>query len=91
FDPGVNGTISFLIERRDDELVFVYSDDGKGIEKTNFDKIFTPFYTTKRGQGGTGLGLNLVYNIVTQTLGGSISFHSVPGQGTSFSITFPLS
>ena len=91
FDPGMDGTISFTIDRRGNELSFVYADDGKGIEEKNFDKIFTPFYTTKRGQGGTGLGLNLVYNIVTQTLRGTISFTSVPGKGITFFISFPLS
>ncbi len=52
--------------------------------------IFEPFFTTKRGSGGSGLGMYLVYNLVTQTLGGSISCHSEPGDGTEFSLVFPV-
>ena len=52
-------------------------------------RIFEPFFTTKRNQGGTGLGLHIVYNLVTQTLQGAIEVHSQPGQGTEFAIALP--
>jgi signal transduction histidine kinase len=51
--------------------------------------VFEPFFTTRRGSGGTGLGLHLVYNLVTQLLGGSITCASSPGHGTEFTIRLP--
>jgi signal transduction histidine kinase len=71
-------------------LIFTYSDDGRGIPPENLDKIFEPFYTTKRGQGGSGLGLHIIYNIVTQKLGGTISCESEVGVGTRFIIDLPI-
>ena len=53
-------------------------------------RIFDPFVTTKRGQGGSGLGMHLVYNLVTQALNGSISIVSEEGQGVQFRILFPI-
>ena len=67
-----------------------FSDNGKGVKNENIRKIFEPFYTTKRGQGGSGLGLHIVYNIVTQTLNGRVSVNSIVGEGTTFTINFPL-
>ena len=67
-----------------------YSDDGKGIAAEELDKIFEPFFTTKRSQGGTGLGLHIVYNLVTQKLGGTINCDSKIGIGTKFRIKIPL-
>ncbi|MGL4369722.1 MAG: ATP-binding protein, partial [Spirochaetota bacterium] len=64
-------------------------DNGIGISEENISKIFNPFFTTRRGSGGSGLGLNIVYNIVTQTLRGSIECGSEPGKGTTFTIIFP--
>jgi len=54
-------------------------------------QAFDPFFTTRRNEGGTGLGLHIVYNIVTQQLGGRLSLASRPGQGTMFRITLPRS
>jgi len=66
------------------------SDDGNGIPPQDLGRIFDPFFTTRLGQGGSGLGLHIVYNLVTGLLGGSISVQSTPGQGTVFEITLPL-
>jgi len=66
-----------------------FSDDGVGIPAHNMGKIFDPFFTTKLGQGGSGLGLNIVHNIVTGMLGGRISVESQPGSGTLFTIYLP--
>ena len=71
YEDGDRGTIRLSIRERDDWLVFTYSDDGKGIPAGLVNKIFDPFFTTKRNQGGSGLGLHIVYNIVTQRLKGS--------------------
>ncbi len=73
----------------DDGVVLVFADDGKGIAADVLPKIFDPFFTTNRAGGGTGLGLNIVYNLVRRKLGGSIEVASTPGEGTSFTIRFP--
>lgn len=72
------------------ELQLVYSDDGEGMAEEVRSKIFDPFFTTRRGSGGTGLGLYVVYNIVTQQWGGRIECESVSGAGTTFTMTIPL-
>ena len=66
-----------------------FGDDGRGIEPRIIDKIFDPFFTTKFGQGGSGLGLNICYNIVYSLLEGEISVHSVVGIGTKFTLVLP--
>jgi PAS domain S-box-containing protein len=70
-------------------IELIYHDDGKGIPLEFHHKIFDPFFTTARGKGGTGLGLHIVYNIVTQILQGGIKMKSEPGQGTTFILRFP--
>lgn len=65
------------------------SDDGSGIAPDKLQKVFEPFFTTKRTGEGTGLGLSTAYGIVKQT-GGFIFVDSVPGQGTSFTLYFPV-
>ena len=52
-------------------------------------QAFNPFFTTRRSEGGTGLGLHIVYNLVTQQLGGRMMLDSRPGQGTTFRIIIP--
>ncbi len=64
------------------------SDTGGGIPPEVLPRIFDPFFTTRRGQGGTGLGLSMVQGIVAQS-GGTLSVHSVLGEGTRFCITLP--
>jgi signal transduction histidine kinase len=66
-------------------------DDGVGIGAENRARIFDPFFTTRRDKGSTGLGLHIVYNLVTASLGGSIAVESEPGRGTTFIIDLPLS
>jgi signal transduction histidine kinase len=66
-----------------------YSDDGKGLTAEQLEKLFHPFFTTKRDQGGSGLGTHISYNLVRQTLGGSIQVKSEPGHGLSYHIRFP--
>jgi signal transduction histidine kinase len=65
-------------------------DDGQGIAPEHLPRIFDPFYTTRFGQGGSGLGLHLVHNTVTQLLGGSIAASSASGQGTALVLDLPL-
>lgn len=67
-----------------------YSDNGRGMDSLTRQKIFEPFFTTARGSGGSGLGMHIVYNIVTQSLKGEISCESSPGKGTIFTIKWPV-
>jgi signal transduction histidine kinase len=73
---------------RDDVDIFV-SDDGVGMSDEIQRRAFDPFFTTRRGEGGTGLGLHIIFNLVTQQLGGRLAFESRPGWGTRFRITLP--
>ncbi|HEY4357534.1 MAG TPA: ATP-binding protein [Acidobacteriaceae bacterium] len=66
-------------------------DTGKGIDATTLKRIFEPFFTTQLGSGGSGLGLSIVFNIVTGLLGGTIRAESIPGQGTTMILCLPLS
>ncbi|MBC7918860.1 MAG: HAMP domain-containing protein [Rhodoferax sp.] len=70
-------------------IQFTVRDDGRGIPPANIARVFDPFFTTKLGQGGSGLGLNIVYNLVTKTLGGSIRVDSPPGKGACFTLRLP--
>lgn len=67
-----------------------FIDNGKGIPEAMRQRIFDPFVTTKRGQGGSGLGMHLVYNLVTQGLNGSISLDRHEHKGVKFNILFPV-
>ncbi len=74
----------------DNHLKLMITDNGKGIPPKNIDRVFDPFFTTRMGQGGSGLGLNIVFNIVKSTLGGTILVDSAEGEYCIFSCTFPL-
>lgn len=89
YDEQDQGNIRIAVDRKDGNIVIEYADDGKGIDENHLNRIYEPFFTTKRGSGGTGLGLNIVYNIVTQKLGGSIQCLSEMGKGTVFVIEIP--
>ncbi|WP_296002061.1 HAMP domain-containing sensor histidine kinase [Rugamonas sp.] len=67
------------------------TDDGQGIPAAMQERVFEPFFTTRLGQGGSGLGLHIAHNIVDQILGGGITLSSTQGRGTVFAITIPLS
>ena len=67
-----------------------FADDGRGVAPEHLGKIFDPFFTTSRDRGGTGLGLHIVYNLVTAKLQGSIDVESRLGHGTRFTIDLPL-
>jgi signal transduction histidine kinase len=82
-----------LIEARRlgiDRVEVTFSDDGRGIPEQVQRHVFDPFFTTRRAQGSTGLGLYIVHNLVTQQLGGRITLASAPGKGTSICMTLPL-
>ena len=85
-----NGNIEIIAFKENNIFNLQYSDNGCGISSENISKIFTPFFTTKKNVGGSGLGLNIVYNLVTKKLNGSISVASIVGQGTTFVIKIPI-
>jgi len=89
FDQNQPGTITIAAKPVDDSLEIIYSDNGKGISPEDIKKIFDPFFTTKRAHGGSGLGMHLVYNIVTKKFSGDITCESQPGQGVTFRILLP--
>lgn len=74
-----------------EKLTISYRDNGSGITDEVQKKIYDPFFTTKRGQGGSGLGMNIVYNLVTQKLGGSINVVRVEPHGLGFDIILDIS
>ncbi len=90
YDEGEAGRLEISFRQDEGQLYLTFSDDGKGIAKGNIDHIFSPFFTTNREKGGSGLGLHSVYNIVSQRLHGTISCESKPGKGSQFKITLPL-
>lgn len=92
FADGREGTISITARLSGAKQVrIVFRDDGTGMSEEVQRQAFDPFFTTRRGNGGTGLGLHIVYNLVTQRLGGRIVLSSAEGSGTSFLLALPLS
>jgi signal transduction histidine kinase len=73
-----------------EQVEIAFSDDGSGIPEEVQRHVFDPFFTTRRAQGSTGLGLYIVHNLVTQQLGGRITLHSAPGKGTTICMTLPV-
>lgn len=90
WDEGQKGLMQIAVAVEDGELRLSYRDDGRGIAAEVLPLIFDPFYTTKRGDGGSGLGLHVVFNVVHQTLRGEIYASSTPGEGLRFDIRFPV-
>jgi len=86
FKKGDEGIINIKVIEKDKNIHIIYKDNGKGIKEDDLAQIFNPFFTTNRQEGGTGLGLNIVYNIVTSKLGGSINVKSTFGEGVEFEI-----
>ncbi len=86
FSNQQQGEIKIRVESIKQGLILDYSDNGKGIPANVIEHIFEPFFTTNRQQGGSGLGLHIVYNLVTHKLNGSICCHSSEGNGVNFII-----
>lgn len=92
WEDGQQGTIAVVARSTDDEGWFriSVSDNGQGIPESIKTKVFDPFFTTRMGRGGTGLGLNIAYNGAHNVLGGNLKLESEPGQGTTFNLDIPL-
>lgn len=83
------GKIEIAVKEEDGELILEYRDNGVGMEDEILKKIYDPFFTTKRLQKRTGLGMHIVFNLVTQTLKGNIECKSALNQGVLFMIRIP--
>ncbi len=91
FEGGAAGSVRFAARLfAPSQVRILVSDDGRGIASENLKKIFDPFFTTKLGQGGSGLGLHIVYTLVTGLLGGRIEARSTAMHGCEFQIDLPL-
>ncbi len=90
FDADQAGEIRIRAQVRKFMLHLSFEDNGKGIASDHLSQVFDPFFTTRRGRGGTGLGLSVAYNLVKQALRGELTVSSTLGQGTRFVLTIPM-
>ena len=86
FEGRERGMVTMVVTAAGESFRLQYSDDGNGMDPDALHKLFDPFYTTKRGAGGSGLGANIVYNLVTGPLAGRIQASSAPGHGLHLDI-----
>ncbi|TVO68514.1 PAS domain S-box protein [Denitromonas ohlonensis] len=90
FDDTTGGQMRLCATReRADEIVLRFEDNGRGMSAEVAAHVFDPFYTTRLGQGGSGLGLYIAYNFVTGMLGGQVSLRTAPGEGAGFVVRLP--
>mgnify|MGYP000069184766 FL=1 len=90
FSDSAKGSILIEAYEKNSNIILRYRDNGVGIDDKALGFLFEPFYTTKRGEGGSGLGTHLVYNLVTSSLKGKITVKSQVGKGLAYLIKFPL-
>lgn len=88
FENIKQGKIYITVTKQAKLIHLHYSDNGNGIAKEKLPLLFDPFYTTKASSGGTGLGTHIIYNLITDTLNGSIEAHSDVGVGLNYDIKF---
>jgi signal transduction histidine kinase len=90
FPDGRAGTLTFSARAvGPNDVEITVADDGVGMTEAVKSHAFDPFFTTRRNRGGTGLGLHIIYSLVTQSLGGRLSMETAPGKGTTFRIVIP--
>ena len=91
FDHSKNGVIKIIIKKEnEDRILLKYYDNGIGVPNDKLEKIFEPFYTTKRGEGFSGLGLYTIYNLITGQLKGTIEIDNTSKEGLGYKIEYPL-
>lgn len=90
FPNNEKGKIDILITLDRDTALLEFRDNGRGMSEDIRRKVFDPFFTTQRGKGGSGLGLHIAWNLVTQLLGGSLSCESEVGKGSRFYVRIPM-
>ena len=89
FDDGQIGQMRMDARANGEDVEIKFADDGRGMDADVARRAFDPFFTTRRGSGGSGLGLHVVHNLVTQLLAGDIQLQTAPGQGTTVTLRFP--
>ena len=89
FEDQKGGKVKIICFKEQGKLHFYYEDDGVGIPEDIINQVFEPFITTKRGSGGSGLGLNILYNLVRSKLNGTVSVENLE-RGCKFKITCPV-
>jgi PAS domain S-box-containing protein len=89
FEQRPSAAIAIRAREAGAEVVIEFADDGVGMAEDVLHRVFDPFFTTRMGRGGTGLGMNIVYNIVTGVLGGRIDIATALGEGTTVTIAIP--
>ncbi len=82
-------SVRIALSKQAGSVSLSYADDGRGMSEEVKAKAFQPFFTTKRGEGGSGLGLYIVYTLVTDVLGGNVQLETSEGAGTHFLVSFP--
>jgi PAS domain S-box-containing protein len=90
FEGRTNGTVRIAAQVQHGMVELQVSDDGIGMSQELLSQFFQPFFSTKIGRGGTGLGMTIVENLVKKTLGGTLDVQSSPGKGSTFRIRMPL-
>ena len=90
FEEGSHGTVKLTAHQEHDRVVIELRDDGVGMTEAMQEQMFLPFFSTKIGRGGTGLGMSIVDNLVKKTLGGNLHVQSAPGEGSVFRLELPL-
>ncbi|MBQ4828824.1 HAMP domain-containing sensor histidine kinase [Alteromonas sp. CI.11.F.A3] len=90
FEDTNDGKITLDVSTDNNTIEMRYRDNGKGLSNDDLDRLFDAFFTTKRGEGGSGLGTHIMYNLVTQSLSGHIEAQSKPGDGLQYTIRFPM-
>ena len=89
FEGRQEGHILLSFRAEQDRVHLTYSDDGKGMTDEVLSQIFEPFFTTRRELGGSGLGMNIVFNLVHRKLAGTIEVWSKPEEGVKFTLDLP--
>lgn len=90
FEDNRSGLVTIAAHVQADQVTLTVNDDGSGMAPAVQARIFDPFYTTKLGKGGSGLGLSISHRLVSSVLGGSITAASMVGQGTTFTLILPM-
>lgn len=89
FEGRSDGVLTIRAAVEGNQVQLHFEDNGVGIPEENLAKLFDPFFSTKIGKGGTGLGMAIVANLVQKTLGGHIAVRSSVGVGTRFDVSIP--
>lgn len=90
YQPNQSITLHFELNQTKDYFQLIYTDNGRGIRSVNLSKIFEPFFSTGDKKDSSGLGLNIIYNLVTKKLKGQITCESEEGKGVKFTILIPV-